>query len=441
MLWRSEPVYLDACWVVLLRQPTWLQCPPPLDPSPPHFPADEPMRISTIVAALAAVSLVYSLSELGFAEQVDVEALSVKLRSVGPKGEGHAEASQAWQAIAKADVDQLPAILAGMQGAGKLSENWFRAAVEAVAQRQLKQGGVLPVKALERFLADTSQAPRARRLAYELVAGVDPTAQERLIPGLLNDPSLELRRDAVALALQNAVAEEEAGKKGAAVEAYAKAFAASRELDQIKESSTKLRAFDQQVDVPGHMGFVMDWHLIGSFDNAANKGFDVAYPPEKQIDLAATYEGKVGQVAWKQYRTKDEFGIVDLNEIFERPKDGNDYKLTNEHKGAIGYALSEFETDQPREIEIRIGCINANKIWLNGELLTANQVYHAGMEVDQYVAHGQLKAGVNQILVKVCQNEQEESWAQRWQFQLRVCDELGTAVLAKNRTLNKTAAN
>jgi hypothetical protein len=78
---------------------------------------------------------------------------------------------------------------------------------------------------------------------------------------------------------------------------------------------------------------------------------------------------------------------------------------------------------------------------LNGELLTANQVYHAGMEVDQYVAHGRLDEGPNQILVKVCQNEQEESWAQRWQFQLRVCDELGTAVLAGNRTPNETAAN
>ena len=189
------------------------------------------------------------------------------------------------------------------------------------------------------------------------------------------------------------------------------------------------------------MGFVMDWYLIGPFDNADSKGFDVAYAPELQIDLAATYDGKVGQVSWKKHRTGDEFGIVDLNTIFERPKDGNDYKLTNEHKGTIGYAVSEFETDQPREIELRIGCINANKIWLNGKLLTTNQVYHAGMEVDQYVALGQLKAGTNQILVKVCQNEQEEAWAQRWQFQLRVCDELGTAVLSKNRTLNKAAAN
>ncbi|MEO8497419.1 MAG: hypothetical protein ABI614_20300, partial [Planctomycetota bacterium] len=315
------------------------------------------MKQITAVAAIAASLVASFLTEFSAAEQVDVETLAATIRSIGPKGEGHAEASKAWQTLAKADSDQLPLILAGMQGAGRLSENWFRAAVEAVAQRQLKQGGQLPVDALEGFLADTRQAPRARRLAYELIAGIDPSAEQRLIPGLLNDPSLELRRDAVTLALKNAAAEEEAGKKSEAVETYAKAFAAARELDQIKEASTKLRAFERQVDVPSHMGFVMDWHLMGPFDNTGNKGFDVAYPPEQQIDLAATYEGKVGKVTWKQTRTSDEFGIVDLNQVFERPKEGADYKLTNEHKGTTGYALSEFETDQPREIEIRIGCI------------------------------------------------------------------------------------
>ena len=41
--------------------------------------------------------------------------------------------------------------------------------------------------------------------------------------------------------------------------------------------------------------------------------------------------------------------------------------------------------------------------------------------------------GTNVILLKICQNEQTESWAQDWEFQLRVCDGLGTAVLATNR--------
>jgi Tfp pilus assembly protein PilF len=80
-------------------------------------------------------------------------------------------------------------------------------------------------------------------------------------------------------------------------------------------------------------------------------------------------------------------------------------------------------------VELRLGCINGNKVWLNGELLTANNVYHAGSYMDQYVGRGRLKAGKNVILLKIAQNEQTESWAQRWQFQLRVCDQYGTAVL------------
>jgi hypothetical protein len=48
--------------------------------------------------------------------------------------------------------------------------------------------------------------------------------------------------------------------------------------------------------------------------------------------------------------------------------------------------------------------------------------------MDQHVGRGTLKAGRNEILVKVCQNEQTDSWAQQWSFQLRVTDALGGAV-------------
>jgi hypothetical protein len=56
------------------------------------------------------------------------------------------------------------------------------------------------------------------------------------------------------------------------------------------------------------------------------------------------------------------------------------------------------------------------------------------MDVDQYIYRGELKPGKNLILVKVLQNEQTESWAQNWQFQLRVCDAIGTAVLPADAT-------
>jgi hypothetical protein len=35
--------------------------------------------------------------------------------------------------------------------------------------------------------------------------------------------------------------------------------------------------------------------------------------------------------------------------------------------------------------------------------------------------------------VKLCQNEQKEKWTVEWEFQLRVCDSTGTAILSTDR--------
>jgi len=399
------------------------------------------MTRSTIVFLVLLTPLAISVrvTAVRAAEPVDLGPQLKKLRAVGLKGQGHRDAMQAWKQLSRADVNQLPTILGGMKGAGKLADNWFRAVVETVAQRQIDGGGKLPVPALERFLADTSQSPRARRLAYELVAQADETAEQRLIAPLIDDPSLELRRDAIVLALKAADARLKASEKEQVTQDYQRVFHFSRDLDQIKEAAAKLRKLDQPVDLPRHMGFVLRWKLIGPFDNTGGIGFDKVYPPDDGVDLAATYGGKVGPVRWQDYATKDDFGIVDLNDGFKRPegKGGARYEFTDEHTGVVAYAYAEFDSSESRSADFRIGCINANKLWLNGDLLTANQIYHSGMEVDQYVATANLKKGRNTLLVKVVQNEQEEDWAQRWQFQLRVCDELGTAILSQDRVAVK----
>ena len=115
-------------------------------------------------------------------------------------------------------------------------------------------------------------------------------------------------------------------------------------------------------------------------------------------------------------------------------------KALDKHKGAIGYAYTEFNSDKAQAVQFRLGCINANKLWVNGELVFANHVYHAGQNVDQYIGTAKLKPGKNTILLKIAQNEQTEPWAQDRTFQLRVCAEVGTAILATDRAANKTAS-
>lgn len=96
------------------------------------------------------------------------------------------------------------------------------------------------------------------------------------------------------------------------------------------------------------------------------------------------------------------------------------------------YAYCEFKCDQARDVEIRLGTPNGWKLWVNGELAFAHEEYHQSMRMDQYRTGVSLKAGANTILLKICQNEQTEDWAQRWEFQVRVCDATGAAVRPQN---------
>ena len=348
------------------------------------------------------------------------EALQT-VQQIGPKGQGHQAAIPALQIVSQQKAEDLPNILAGMKGNNVLADNWIRGAVDAIAEKTLQSGASLPLTELEEFLNDTSNSPRSRRLAFEWIIQADPEARNRIVPGLIDDPSLELRREAVSDRLQQAETAHAEDKKDAAIAMYRSSLDAARDVDQIETATEKLRELGESVNLREHFGFITDWYLIAPFDNTDQSGFDKAYPPEKSIELDENYEGKEGTVSWQQHRTDNEYGLVNLNDALGK------------HKGAIAYAVAYFESESARPIDLRLGCINANKIWLNGQELTANHVYHAGRGIDQYVGTGQLKKGTNVILLKICQNEQTESWAQDWEFQLRVCDGLGTAVLATNR--------
>lgn len=268
-------------------------------------------------------------------ESIDVAAHVKTLHAVGPKGQGNREATEAWKTLARAEASQLPELLAGLDGAAPLAANYLRAAIDAVAERELARGGKLPAADLEKFLLDQKHNPRGRRLAYEWLTKVDPAAPTRIIPQMLTDTSLELRRDAVKQVLDQADVDLKAERKDEAKAGYQKALAAARELDQVQLATDKLRKLGGEVDLPVHFGFVMNWKLIGPFDNTNQAAFHTVYPPEKEFNPAATYPGKGDKpVKWIDHTTTDEMGTVDLT------------KALDKHKGAITYAAHEFLIDQ-----------------------------------------------------------------------------------------------
>lgn len=352
----------------------------------------------------------------------DTAPLIEAIRAVDAEGKGAKAAAQAFQKLSQEGPASIPGLLKALDGANPLASNYLRNAIENIVDKTRKAKGTLPLAEIEAFLKETKHEPRARRLAFEILVATDKANYDRLVPGMLNDPSTELRRDAVIVVMEQGNALFDEDKKDEAKAKYREAMAAARDDDQVKTLKKYLEELGEKVDLPTHFGFLMTWKLIAPFDNTAGKGFAVAYPPEKELDFSKEYEGKDGvKASWVGTTTEDEYGIVDLA------------KVLTPFKGSVAYAVAEFDSDAERVVDLRLGTPNSWKVWLNGKLLFAREEYHRGMNLDQYRMRGTLKKGKNTILVKVCQNEQTEEWAQRWQIQLRVCDGTGTAVLSADR--------
>ena len=371
------------------------------------------MRYRSVVrSVICALVLATSASH---AAEGDAQKHLGTIKNVGREGRGNKEAAAAWKALVAMGGQALLPTLAAMDDASPLAANWLRLTAQAIVEKQEK----LPIDQLESFVRDTKHAPISRRLAYEFLVAADAKAPERLLPSMIEDPSVEIRRDAIEAAIAKATPLLKSDPKTAVVE-FDKLFHASRDQDQTEKLAKTLKDLKTETDLNKHFGVITDWMVIGPFDSTQGAGHEKAYAPEARVDLAAAYKGKGGmKVKWAPYSSTEPYGVVDLN------------KAIGKHKDAAAYAFTTIETDKPMPIELRFGCIAAVKIFLNGKEVYAREEYHHGQRFDQYFASGTLKAGRNELLVKVCQNNQTENWAQEWKFQLRVCDFTGGALPLK----------
>jgi hypothetical protein len=229
---------------------------------------------------------------------------------------------------------------------------------------------------------------------------------------MFHDPSAELRRDAIAVLLKDAQQHFDKASAG-----YQKALASAADQDQVELIAKQLKSLGVEVKLADKFGFLQKWMLLAPFDNTKDVGFGIAYPPEERVELEKTFKGKKDAVLhWVEHTTTDPYGVVDFN------------KAIGKHMAVTAYAFTVVDSPTERPVQFRAGCNSAIKIFLNGKEIYFREEYHHGFRMDQHIATGRLKRGRNEILVKVCQNDQKDDWAQKWDFQLRVCDDVGSAV-------------
>ena len=328
--------------------------------------------------------------------------------AVGKEGTGNAEAAAAWKRLVAAGPAALIPALTAFDTATPAAANWLRSAVSAIADAKQP----LPVAELKAFVQDVKRNPAARRIAYELYAAAVSAEATNLLAELVNDPEADLRRDAIAERLSRAakVSPEALGA------AQKELIPFARDRDQLEQLAKALDAGGAKFNKTTHFNYATQWLVVGPFDNTDGTGYAKAYPPEAKFDAKAEYAGKLGPVTWKPMQSSDEYGTIDLNAEIGKVK------------YAIAYAHAVIEAPAATPIEVRATSPNALQVFLNGVKIYDRDAYHNGRAPDAHVAKGTLKAGCNELLLKVCQDDQKPSWALGWEFAARLCDATGGRV-------------
>jgi tetratricopeptide (TPR) repeat protein len=149
------------------------------------------------------------------------------------------------------------------------------------------------------------------------------------------------------------------------------------------------------------LGFLTDWWLIGPFDNERGAGLARVFPPETRVDLTAVFDGKQRPVRWRRIPVADApTGKLDIGACF-RP-----------NTQMLVYAATVLHADEPTDVLLQLGSAEAFAVFVGGREVARRDVRRR-FAFDQDAIPVQLAAGPNLVLVKLCNQEGDASFALR----------------------------
>ncbi len=159
---------------------------------------------------------------------------------------------------------------------------------------------------------------------------------------------------------------------------------------------------DVKVDLPIEHVFLPSinaWHVIGPFPAPFAEAMGTEFPPEKAIDLKASYPGLDGKaVKWQTVERHlepganlaDEF-FVDFDDVFGGRKNN-----------AVAYALCYLVAPEPQKVELALGTDDGVVVWLNDEAVHRVEGGRAYTAKQDRVPV-RLNKGPNKLLLKINQ--------------------------------------
>ena len=93
----------------------------------------------------------------------------------------------------------------------------------------------------------------------------------------------------------------------------------------------------------------------------------------------------------------------------------------------MAFAYTAFEVPAARAVEFRGAADDNFTVWVNGVRVFGFEEYRNGVRHDRHRFRVSLRAGVNTVLVKVCQTPAPNP-EPNWEFFLRLVDDTGKGI-------------
>lgn len=158
------------------------------------------------------------------------------------------------------------------------------------------------------------------------------------------------------------------------------------------------------------LGALVQWRMIGPFDNISASGFDRAFPPETEDRPDMVYDGASGaRIRWFEPPTSRIDHWIDMTRHFPTIN-------------GMFYAVAYVRSPNTQRVSIRIGTSGAFKLFVNGTVVHSAFDEHNN-DLDTYVSRITIQEGWNKVLVKLGVSELE-----RCNFLLRITDDAGVPI-------------
>ena len=267
-------------------------------------------------------------------------------------------------------------------------------------------------------MARLTVCPRKQTLSIDYALREDQQARPDMASALLvfgmpRAPAVTLNGTALTGKLAQADVD---GKTAWLIPLTATPLPAPRVVARFKQAMRANEAFSTgKLDVSASLA--QDWQIAGPFPLGAHaEGFDTAFAPEADylrgaLNLQSSYKGvNDAPVAWKHIpaagKPAQGPGMVDLR------------RLLQPNENVVAYAYTTVKSDRERQAVLLTGSDDTLSAWINGQQVAKKNLWR-GAIMDDDRTPVTLKAGVNTVLLKICQG------GGAWGFFFRLGDEFG----------------